>query len=221
MGLLDQAAGGGAPAMPTAAPVTPQLAQTAAAAGAPPPGAAPQQAAAPPAGPAAAPGSTPAASGGGGAAQAGVEVPEQEATPEEQQEYERGMQALAKVLYSNEKTSNAVVDQVDPNDLVGSTAKVSMLFLKQLDEKMNLDDAVVAKMTEETVMRIMELAEARHGVAYEERDAQVILSTTWEGITAMFGGAEGDQGGFDELVGTVGADNLPALKETYEAALNG
>lgn len=58
----------------------------------------------------------------------GAGVPEEPATPEEQQEFDRVMQAVATVLYSNEETSNAIVDQILPDDKVGSTAKASMLF---------------------------------------------------------------------------------------------
>lgn len=223
MGLLDQAAAP-APAAPAQAPITPGLAQTAAAAGAPPPAqAAPAPAGPPQAGPPQQTAAGPAPAGpqaaqGGGAAKGGVDIGEEPATPEEQKEYERAMTAMSKVLYDNEKTSNAIVDQVNPDDKIDSTAKVSMLFMKQLDEKIDLDESVVAQMTEETVMRVMELAEARHGVQFDEREAQIILSSTWEGISQMFGM---DEAQHKELVNSVGADMLPQLKEQYEAALNG
>lgn len=217
-GMLDQA-------QPNAAPVAPstsELAQAAAAAGA----TGPQVAAGAPTegAPATTTGGQPSVpvqmQGGmqGGKATGDMDIGTEAATPEEQQEYERSMRAMAEVLYGNEKTSNAIVDQVDPNDKVSSTSKVSMLFLQQLDEKINMDESVVSQMTEETVTRIMELAENRHQVEYDESEVQVILSTVWEGVSQMFGM---DEASHSELVNNVGADRLPQLKEQYEAALNG
>ncbi len=216
-GLLDQAQTGGAPV----APSTTELAQAAAAAGAPGPQQDPAAGAPPPAAAAGEQLPTPVQMQGGmqgGKASGDMDIGLEQAEPEEQKEYERSMNAMAQVLYSNEKTSNAIVDQVDPNDKVSSTAKVSMLFMQQLDEKINMDESIVSQMTEETVTRIMELAENRHGLEYDESEAQVILSTTWEGISQLFGM---DETGHSELVNSVGSDRLPQLKEQYEAALNG
>lgn len=232
-GMLDQAQaatrGGATPVAPTA----PELAQAAAAAGAP--GPQPAEAAGvpqPAGGPAPAPGGMPPnamPTGGpapaqgvdtstGGRATGEMDIGEESASPEEQKEYERAMQALAQVLYGNAKTSNAIVDQIDPNDKVGSTSKVSMLFIQQLDEKVDLDESVIAQMVEESVMRIMELAEARHNITYDEREAQMIIGSTWEGIQMMFGM---DEQNHTQLVGSFGSDKLSQLKEQYEAALNG
>ena len=229
-GMLDQAQAAGTPAAPT----TTDLAQAAAQAGAPGPqqGGAPQDpaagatGAAPPLANAPVTGEAPPSAGPvqiqvvmqGGKATGDMDIGLEDATPEEQKEYERSMNAMAQVLYGNEKTSNAIVDQVDPNDKVSSTAKVSMLFMQQLDEKISMDESVVSQMTEETVTRIMELAENRHQLQYDESEAQVILSTTWEGISQLFGM---DEAGHSELVNNVGSERLPQLKEQYEAALNG
>ena len=230
-GMLSQgatAAGAGAPA--PVAPTVPELAQAAAQAGAP----GPQPAGGPPApgpgGPAPAPGGPPVPGPGGpppvnavdtstgGRAPGNYDLQEEDAAPGEQKEYERAMNALAKILYGNKKASNGVVDQIDPEDKVGSTSKVSMLFIKALDEKINLDETVVPQMVEETTSRIMELAEARHGISYDEREAQMILGSTWEGVQIMFDMDEQDHA---ELTRGEGTENLSQLKAEYEGALNG
>lgn len=223
-GLLDQAQQAAAP--PAAAPaapagggsVVPDLAAAAAQAGSP----GPQQAGAEATAPGTPGGEVVQAQTGsnaGGLAEDGaVDVGTEQATPEEQAEYERAMTAMAQVLYTNEKTSNAIVDQVDPNNKIDSTSKASMLFFQQLDEKVDMDEAVVAQMTQESVARIMELAENRHNMTYDDREQQIILSTVWEGIQTMFGMDEADH---QQAVASVGADKLGALKQTYEAALNG
>lgn len=216
-GLLQQGAAAQQPATAPANPVTPQFAAAAAQAGAPGPQP-PQQ--------------DPAA---GGAQQAPVsEVqqimpdakavpgtpvgPEEQASPEEQQEYQRAMQALSKVLYANDKTANSVVNQIDPNDKVGSTAKANMLIIQQLDKQINMDESIIAQMTQEVSERVMELAETRHGFEYSEREAQVILGATWEGVMQIFGVDETDVQG---LAQEIGPDNMANLKQQHEGFLNG
>ena len=227
MGMLEQAQGG---------PVTPRLAEAAAQAGAPPPGAAsPDAGAPPPAGPPAGPapgagappptpgagapppspmaaGGAPSPAGGRGAPQ----LPMQEAAPEEQQEYERAMRAVVRVLYGNDETARGIVDQIDPNDIVGSTAKVGMIFIKELDRKVNMDESVIASITEEAVQRIAELAEARHQIEYKPTDMEKILGATWEGVQSMFGG---DPQQYTQIVQSLPPETLQALKTQHEQIL--
>jgi hypothetical protein len=175
-----------------------------------------------------APGGAPAPGGGGirtvdpgqeaVSGQLPASMTEEKATPEEQKEYERAMQALAQVLYNNPAVANAIVDQIDPNDKVSSTAKVSMLLIKQIDEKIQLDENVVAEVTKETVGRIEELAEARHGITYGGREHQVILGSTWEGIQKMFGMEKEEA---EALMAGVGGEGLADLKQQYDGFLNG
>lgn len=224
MGLLDNAQQG--------APMTPDLAQAAAGAGAPAPGAAPPGAApgAPPAGvPPEAPNPQTSQGAPGGVrrveqGEAAIEgampagMNEERASPEEQKEYERAMQALSQVLYANDEIANSIVDQIDPNDKVSSTSKVSMLLINQLDQKINMDESVVASVATETVERISELAEARHGIQYGDRELQVIMGSVWEGVQEMFGMEEQDA---QALMAGVGGDGLADLKGQYEGFLNG
>ena len=128
------------------------------------------------------------------------------------------MQALSKILYGNDETANAIVDQIDPNDKVSSTSKVSMLLIQQLDQKINMDDAVVATVSQETVERISELAEARHGIQYGDRELQVIMGSVWEGVQGIFGMEQQDA---EALMAGIGGDNLANLKGQYEGFLNG
>lgn len=143
---------------------------------------------------------------------------EQQASPEEQQEYERAMRALSQVLYSNDEIANSIVDQVDPNDKVGTTSKVSILLMNQLDQKVNMDESVVATVSQELVERISELAEARHNIEYGERELQVIMGAVWEGVQAMFGM---DEQQAQALMSGIGGDGLADLKGQYEGFLNG
>lgn len=143
---------------------------------------------------------------------------EEQATPEEQKEYERAMNALVKVLYSNDKTADAVVDQVQIEDRVGSTSKALILLIQQLDEKIDMDESVVAQITQEATARLMELVETRHGIQYGDRETQVIMGAVWEGVQEMFGV---DEAGIQGLVSGMSEQGLAQLKQQHEGFLNG
>ena len=206
MGVLEQAQGGS---------MVPQLAEAAAQAGAPAPGAGEPPPGGPPPGAALGgppPGAAPTAAGKSG----GVQLPTQEASSQEQQEYERAMRAVVRVLYGNDETARGIVDQIDPNDVVSSTSKVGMLFVKELDRKINMHESVVAEITQEAVTRIAELAEARHGVTYKQQDMEKIIGATWEGVQSMFGG---DPEQFTQSVRSMPQETLQAIKTQHEQIL--
>jgi hypothetical protein len=240
MARLQEAAAAGQP-------VTPDLAAAAAQAGAPPvggeagagapppqpaggapaAGAAPAPNAGAPAAPTTPPGAPPPAADPRAEAGAGQQAGDpaaamdpylQQADPREQQEYERAMRALAKVLYANDGAANSIVDQIKPQSLVSDTAKVSMMFIKELDRKINMDEAVIAEITQEAVERISELAEARHQVQYQSTDIEKILGATWEGVQSMFGNE--DVQGFTQTVQSMRPEDLQAIKGQHEAILS-
>ncbi len=222
--------------------MVPDLAQAAASAGAPTPGStgqpppggpAPGTGQPPPGGPAPGTGQPPPGGPAPAAGQSPVrevdptapavqgQLPkgfEEQASPEEQQEYGRAMQALAKLLYSSDEIANAIVDQIQPEDKISSTAKVSMLVVQQLDQKIQMDESVVSTVTMEAVERIIELSEARHGIEYGEREMQVIMGSVWEGVQEMFGMEQQDA---EAMMAGIGDDGLAQLKGQYEGFLNG
>jgi hypothetical protein len=143
---------------------------------------------------------------------------EEAATPEEQQEYERAMNALTQVMYGNDKIADALVDQVDVDDKVSSTTKAAILLIQQLDEKANLGDAVVAEVTMEATERLIELVENARNIKYGDRETQVIAASVWEGVQDLFGVEAQDLQG---LVSSMDEQGLAQMKQQHEGFLNG
>ncbi len=217
-------AGGGAPPPQAAGPVPQPMPGPAG--GAPPPAAGTAPPGAPP------PGAEPRPEQGagaeaqpqGGGAKAGpagaIEPYLTDATPRQQKEYERAIRAMAKVLYGNDKTANSIVDQIRPDDLVGTTVKVTALFLKELDRAINMDVAVVSEVTRESVERIAELAEARHQTTYSTQDMERVLGATWETVQSMWGN-EGGVEEYNEVVSGIAPNDLDALQQQNRQILSG
>lgn len=209
-----QAAPGGAPppgGAPTPGPGGPGGAPTPAPGG---PGGAPTPA---PGGPGGAPTPAPGGMGAQNDPSAAMQKYQKEASPEVQQEYERAMRAVTKVLYSNDATANSIVDQVDPSDPISTIPKVTSLFIKELDRKINMHEEVVAEVTRESVDRIAELAEARHGIEISPTDMEKILGSSWEFVNMMFGS---DPQNFTQTVQSMDPDTLSSLKQQHESILS-
>ena len=159
----------------------------------------------------------------GGGAKAGpagaIEPYLADASPEQQKEYERAIRAMAKVLYGSDKTANAIVDQITPKDLVSSTVKVTALFIKELDRKINMDVAVVSEVTRESVERIAELAEARHQVEYKTQDMEQVLGAVWESVQSMWGN-EGGVEEYNQIVSGIAPNDMDALQQQNRQILS-
>ncbi len=142
-----------------------------------------------------------------------------DATEEEQQEYKRALEALSTVLYSNEKSHSTIVRGLSSTqqDKVEPVAKMGILLIKQLDDKIDLDESVVAQITQDTTERLIEMAEARYGVEYSEVEAQQALGTMWEGVMASFGIEEEDYKRFTE---SLHPEDMVTAKRAYQGAIS-
>jgi hypothetical protein len=112
---------------------------------------------------------------------------DEEASPEEQQEYERALGAVNRVMYGDPNTSRSIADQLRPEDKIGSTVKASILLIKQLDEKIDMDEVVIPQITQEVADRMIDMGEQVKGMEFSEQDAQAVLGATWEGVMEVFG----------------------------------
>lgn len=143
--------------------------------------------------------------------------PDQEATPEEQAEYERAVGALSKVLYENDQTSSAIVRQLVPEERIGSVAKASMLIIQQLDDKFDFDETVIPELTQETVDRVIDLFEnSKLDDEFTEQEAQAALGATWEGVMEMYGIDE-DQ--YAEMTAGMSQEDFKGFENEYKQYL--
>lgn len=140
---------------------------------------------------------------------------EPNATPDEQAEYERSAQALYTFLYGKNEMTDSIAGQlVDGEQKVGSVAQASMLILKNLDEKIDMDETVIATITENLVEELINIGEAK-GIKYEEDEMKQALVTAWEGAQVMFGG---DSSIEDDLAGITTGMSAQELEEAKNLA---
>ncbi len=184
------------------------------AAGTVPPPAMPQEAL-PPEPPPVMPGDTPRP---GTVVDAGTPPSGHPASATEQREYVKAMEALYQVLYSDSKTSRAIVQGLEstPDNKVEPIAKMGITLIAQLDEQIDLDEAVVAEVTAETVERLIEMAEVRYKADYSDLEMQRALGATWEGVMLMFGV---DEDNFSKFAEGLSQKDILRSKQVYAGAL--
>lgn len=141
----------------------------------------------------------------------------EQASAVEQREYERALAGLYKVLYEDDRTHQAVLRGLKstPFNKVEPITKTSLLLIQQLDEKVDLDEAVVAQITGDTVDRLIEMAEVRYKAEYSDLDAQRALGATWEGVMMMFGVDEQD---FKQTMAGMRREDIVRGSQVYEGA---
>jgi len=103
-----------------------------------------------------------------------------------QKEMTRGLQGLSEALYSNEKTSAAVLKMVTPEDKIGSAAKAAMFTVSQIMEKGQLAERIAVPLIVVAADEIMQMAEAA-GNPYSEDDAKNVTMAAAEMMLSAYG----------------------------------
>lgn len=148
----------------------------------------------------------------GGGAAAGEEA----ASPEEEEAYKSALGALHTVLYSNEGTSQAVVDMLQPEDKIGSTVKAGVMLIQQLDEKIDMEESIIAQITMDTADRLIEMGERAKGMEFSEKESQAVMGATWEGVMEIFGV---DEGSYEELTQGLSEKDVAGYTQEYKGYL--
>jgi len=142
----------------------------------------------------------------------------EEASAAEEEELVRAREALERILYDSDELSNSLMGQINAEDKIGTTTKATVLLINQIDDKIDLDESIIAPFTMEAVDRLAELAETRHGFEYSEQELQATLGATWEGVMTMFGVDEND---YKRFVSGIGEEQMGQLKTQHEGFLRG
>jgi hypothetical protein len=106
------------------------------------------------------------------------------------EELARGANALSTALYSNEKTSAAVLKVVNEQDKIGTTAKAAVLAVTQTAEKAGIAPRVIPSLAALAVDEVISMASAT-GIEYSEDDSKKILMSAMEMTLSAYGVDEG------------------------------
>ena len=141
-----------------------------------------------------------------------------DANPGEQAEFERVMIAVEKIMYGDDKANAGIVNGIDPRDKIGSVAQTAAILLKQIDDKVDMDEVVIPEVTMEVTDRVIDIAENAKGLEFSEAEQQAIWGATWELVMGAFGVDPDD---FAELTDGMSDDDLAGYETQYNDFLSG
>lgn len=123
---------------------------------------------------------------------------DEDATPEEQKNYEQAMEAAKIALYENDQTADSISRMLQPEQKIDSTVQASLLTLSEIDKQINLDEGVVAQVAMDITDMVIDLGEEGKGIQYSEQEAQAVWGSVWEGVMEMYGVDEEEYADFTE-----------------------
>lgn len=126
-------------------------------------------------------------SGSAAATTPGFTGSEEQASQEEQAEYERASDAITAVIYREDETANAVADMLQPKDKIGSTVQATLMILKQVDDQIDMDEAVIPQVMSDIADMLMDIGEQTKDMIYSDKEAQAVLGASWEGVMDLYG----------------------------------
>lgn len=148
---------------------------------------------------------------------------EEPATPEEQAEYERAANAFVSVIYGEsggDQTSDTVADSILAEDPVGTLIQTGITLIAEVDKQIDIDDGVLAQITQDIVEMLADVAEQKNGIVLEQPDLDAALMGLWEGVMTVVGGDEAIEPAYAEATAGLSPEDINAVQQTYDAQLS-
>jgi len=143
---------------------------------------------------------------------------EEQASPEEQAEYDRAMEAVSTVLYKNQGTSEAINDMLQPQDKISSVVQATMMTLHQIDSQLDLDESVIPQVMSDIADLVMDMGEQTKEMTFSEKEAQAVLGSCWEATMEMYGV---DEDGYNNMTKDLSDKQISGYEQQYQDMLKG
>lgn len=144
----------------------------------------------------------------------------QQATPEENKELKRAYRAVSKAIYDNDKMHDTIIRTLSKDNKVGSVAAMAAKVIKLVDEKIDIDEGVIAGLIPAVVDNLVELMAKAKGIEMTDGEVKQALGVATETILLEFGVDPAD---YQEFARQQGMDNPQARQQAsqfYEGLIN-
>ena len=144
----------------------------------------------------------------------------EEATPEEQQQYDQAMAMVADFIYNNDASHIALMEMINAGaaegSIVSSLVKATTKVITDIDAKINIPEAVIVNMADDVFMLISELAVAALGKDLTEKEVKQGVAGTTEMLISAYGLSKEDWYGYAEQVSEPQAKELAGYMEEIQ-----
>lgn len=142
----------------------------------------------------------------------------EEMSYEEQVEYDRAVNAMAKLVYTDPMPKKIVKGVTPGHELVVASQTTQML-VDQLDARIDIHESVFASLTIDTVGMVIELIEKGTGYDFSEDEIDQIVNTSWEGIFLSQGGESPIAPAFNEMTQGMTHGDMEGMKNRHLSML--
>ena len=144
----------------------------------------------------------------------------EQASPEEQQNYESAVNAMGKLVYgTKQKTSNTIADSIVEQNKTGSLIQTGLMLLDKVDSIVDLNPAVIPELIGDAVQMLTDVAEQKNGIQFTQDEADGASMGIFEAIMSMIGGDQPMDQDFSSLTENISPEELQGMTEMYRQKL--
>lgn len=130
----------------------------------------------------------------------------------------RGTAAIKKALFADEKASEQFVKAIRPDDAEGSITQTAITLVTQIDQKLNLPERVLAPLIVVAVGELMDLAEAAHGITFDDQQKKRVVMAAWEGLLLSY---DADPRAAAQVAASADEQTQQQAVQEYKQAMDG
>lgn len=161
---------------------------------------------------------------GAGAQQGGVAAqpqPQQQGQPQgggDAELFLRAERAVHRALYENEKSADAIVQTLSPDNPDDSITRAAIQLVVQIDNKINMPERFIPLVGIVTAGELMEVHEAVHGSTFDEAAQKRISMATVEGLALAY---DADPQDAAEIAASADEQTQQQAVTEYQQAMKG
>lgn len=146
---------------------------------------------------------------------------QEEATPEEQRNYERAMTIVGQIVYGKKKDlSDSIADSIIENNKPGSLIQTGLIVIDKAGEAIDIDPVIIPELIDDTVNLLADAASSKNGVQISPEEADAAKMGIFEAILSAVGGNSSMQEDFQELTQGMTPEEIEQMKQQYFSKLN-
>lgn len=143
---------------------------------------------------------------------------EQEASPEEQQQYENALAAISEALYENDQTFEGIEKMLQSGDPIDAITRAGVTLITEVDKQINMPEAVLFAVVPDVFDMLVEIGTRAGFFEMDDEQMKLGLATFQETLLRAYGVSQEDYMAISQQFNEQQANELAGL---YQEVTNG
>lgn len=145
----------------------------------------------------------------------------EEATPQEQRNYERAMNVVAQLVYGKKKDmADSIADSIVADNKPGSLIQTGLIVIDKVGDAVEIDFVILPELIDDTVNLLADAASNKNGIEISPEEADAAKMGIFEAVISTVGGDSPMQEDFQELTEGMSPQEIEQMKQQYFSKLN-